>query len=141
MKRHILIGTELCVCSLLIFNVSSVAAEKAPFTLQVPVELNNLHPDIKQVLVQCGIHNDKSSGSLVAMGDSAPKSVGKNRNLKTTFTVNTELFQKADPATATNYRCQLSYKISGQPVSFELKDKYTTAKKGTSYTVFIKGKL
>ena len=129
----------IILCFLFFVNVAF--AEKAPFTLQVPVDLKNLNPEIKQVLVQCGIHNNKASPSIVAFGDSKPKSVDKNRNLKTVFVVNTEIFQKADPTKATSYRCQLSYMKSGQSVSFELKDKFTTAKKGTSYTVFIKGKL
>lgn len=89
-----------------LLGIGQAAAQEAPFTIQVPVELRDMHPDIQGGTVYCYIHDAQSTP---VAGGGVQFSLDRNtRSFNQTLPVRTQLADGRSPADARTYECVLS---------------------------------
>jgi hypothetical protein len=81
-------------------------AEESPFTINVPVDLRDMHPDISGGEISCSVMDDQKSP---VAGGSARFSIDpKTRSFNHTVPVITHLISGKAPQDARNYECRLT---------------------------------
>lgn len=95
---------------------TTLAASAADFTINVPVELHGLQPEITQIRVSCVVQSTPyfTNNPYVNIGSAlaAPQAVS-NGELNGVFAVLIDAASGKDPAMARSYRCDLHMYAEG----------------------------
>lgn len=89
---------------------AALTANAADFTINVPVELHALQPEITQVRVSCMLVSSPTftNNPYLKIGvGSAPAQTVSNGELNGVFPVQVNAYSGKDPAKARSYRCDL----------------------------------
>ena len=104
MKYRKLISCLLCGCLPALW-AGTAAAEDAPFTIRVPVELRDVHPDVQGGEINCQVEDAQG---LPVAGGTVPFSIDrKTRTFNATVPVSARLASGRSPTDARNYQCTL----------------------------------
>lgn len=91
---------------LALFWVGNAAAEDAPFTIQVPVDLRDMHPDIQGGNISCQVLDAQDTPMA---GGTVQFSIDRNtRSFNRTVPVSARLADGRSPQDARSYQCMLS---------------------------------
>jgi|SRR3972149_8691297 len=139
-------NTQNLIRNLLLASLSAswaglVVAQDAPFTIQVPVELRDMHPDIREGEISCGVEDGQ--GDFVARGAGKFSIDPNTRSFNAAVPVSARLDSGKSPLDARKYLCVLwlvdsasgvkSLTSAGNP-------KFETVP-GTPFTPFVSGPI
>ncbi len=126
-----------CLIALPALLGTALAASAADFTINVPVELHALQPEITQVKVSCVVQSSPyfTNNPYVNIGSaSAAGQPVSNGEFKGTFTVEVNAGSGKDPAMARSYRCDLHLYADGAWFIAKTNPKYPLDPAKTSKT-------
>lgn len=136
MKAHQLIALSLLLGM-------PLAANAADFTINVPVELHGLQPQITQARVSCVVQSTTyfTNNPYVKVGvGSAPAQAISNGEFNGTFAVPVNAYSGKDPASARSYRCDLHLYADGAWFIAKTNPKYPFDPSKTAKTI-VTGKI
>lgn len=94
----------------------ALAASAADFTINVPVELHGLQPQITQIRVSCVVLSSQefTNNPYMKVGvGGAPAQPVSNGEFNGTFAVPVDAYSGKNPASARSYRCDLHLYADG----------------------------
>lgn len=117
---------------------TALAASAADFTINVPVELHGLQPEITQVKVSCVVQStnffDNNPNHNIGTASATPQAVS-NGEFNGVFAVQVNAFSGKDPAMAHSYRCDLHMLADGAWYIARTNPKYPLDPAKTSKTI------
>jgi hypothetical protein len=129
---------KACLIALPALLGTALAASAANFTINVPVELHGLQPEITQVKVSCVVQSsnffDNNPNLNIGTASAAPQAVS-NGEFNGVFAVQVNAFSGKDPAMARSYRCDLHMQADGAWYIARTNPKYPLDPAKTSKTV------
>lgn len=117
---------------------TALVANAADFTINVPVQLHGLQPQITQVKVSCVVQSTPyfTNNPYVKIGvGSAPAQPVSNGEFNGTFAVQVNSYPGKSPASARSYRCDMHMFADGAWFIAQTNPKYPLDPSKTSKTI------
>jgi hypothetical protein len=141
---------KLAFIAMTLFSAVGTAAA-ADFTFNVPVNIQNAHPDLRQGTVQCRVFKvagDYTAGNEIARSGGVSGAPGitldSNGNYNGTFTVLAETNSGKNPAEGRFYECDLyfnGYSLASGARRTGVADAAYESRPGTTRTVRVTGAI